>query len=303
MTRKIILHQRQSPGDILTMSRAVGDLKESYPDYQIDVRSPCPEVWEHNPRLTPLNDNDPEVEKFDITYDEIHESGWRGLHFSDAFRHDIEKKLGVQIKKTGIKPELWLSPEEQGWINQVETQFGWTGGFWLINAGRKQDNELKYYHRWQEVADLFNEYFGGSIRLVQIGHDEHLHPKLDGVYSLVGQTDLRQLIRLGWWAHGTIGPLSFQFVMSAAFEQPHVVLAAGKEGVRWHLYPHGRYIYTNGALKCCSWDGCWKGGTKGQCPDLVYGVPHCFVLIEPYMIVDAVKMYYQGGRLNLTRMR
>ncbi len=89
--------------------------------------------------------------------------------------------------------------------------------------------------------------------------------------------------------------------MSAAFEQPHVVVAAGKEGVRWHIYPHGRYIYTNGALKCCQWDGCWKGGASSGCVDLVYGVPRCFTLIEPYMIADAVKWYYQGGMLNLER--
>ena len=285
------------------MTRAVGDLKESYPDYQIDVRSPWPEIWEHNPRLTPLDDKDPDVEKFDISYDEIHESGWRGHHFTDAFRHDIEKKLGVKIKKTGIRPELYVSDEEAHWINQVEVEFGWTGGFWLINAGRKQDNELKQYHRWQEVVDRFNDYFGGAIRLVQIGHLGHLHHVLDGVYNLVGKTDLRQLIRLAWWSHGSIGPLSLQFVISAAFEQPHVVLAAGKEGVRWHIYPHRRYIYTNGALKCCMWDGCWKGGVKGSCDDLVYGTPHCFTLIQPNTIVDAVKMYYQGGRLNLTRMR
>ena len=86
--------------------------------------------------------------------------------------------------------------------------------------------------------------------------------------------------------------------MSGAFQQPHVVLAAGKEGVRWHIYPQGRYIYTNGALKCCSWDGCWLGGEHGKCVDLVGNTPRCFALIEPYMIVDAVKMYYKGGALN-----
>ena len=280
------------------MSRAVIDLKETYPDYDIDVRSPAQEIWEANPFLTPLKDDDPDVESFDIGYDEIHQSGWSGEHWSDAFRHDIEKKLGVDIMKSGIRPQLFLSNEEKGWINQVEAEFKWTGPFWLLNAGYKQDNELKRYHKWQEVVDLLNDYFKGSVRIVQVGHKRHIHPKLENVYSLVGKTDLRQLIRLGWWAHGTIGPLSFQFVMSAAFDQPHVVVAAGKEGVRWHIYPQGRYIYTNGALNCCPWDGCWKGGDNGKCLDLVYGTPRCYTLIEPYMVADAVKMYYKGGRLH-----
>jgi len=286
------------------MTRAVADLKLTYPEYEIDVRSPCPEIWENNPHITKLKDADPEVEKYAVSYETpngLHQSGWSGEHFSDAFRNDLEQKLGVKIIKTGIRPELWVSGDEQHWINQCETTFGWHGGFWLLNAGHKPDNELKQYHRWQEVVDGFNAYFRGAVRIVQIGHKSHVHPPLKDVYSLVGQTDLRQLIRLGWWAHGTIGPLSFQFVMSAAFEQPHVVVAAGKEGVRWHIYPHGRYIYTNGALNCCQWDGCWKGGATKDCSDLLYGTPRCFSLIEPHMIVDAVTMYYKGGRLNFER--
>ena len=281
------------------MTRAVADLKLTFPDWQIDVRTPCPEIWENNPHLTPLNEDADDVEVFDIHYPGINQSGWRGHHFTDAFREDIENQLGVDIIKTGIRPELHVSDLEKTWINHVEVEFGWTKGFWLINAGWKPDNKLKFYHRWQEVANLFNARFGGEVRLVQIGHPAHNHDRLRGVYDLVGKTDLRQLIRLCWWAHGTIGPLSFQFVMSAAFQQPHVVVAAGKEGVRWHIYPHGRYIYTNGTLRCCEWDGCWKGGNRGKCVDLVHDIPRCFTLIEPHMIVDAVWMYYAGGVLNM----
>lgn len=301
MTRKILLIQRQSPGDVLSMSRAVSDLKMTYPEFDIDVDCPCPEVWENNPHLTKFNRNDSDIERYEITYDDINQSGFTGIHFTDAFRNDISKKIGVAIIRHGTTPELWISDEEKGWINQVETDFGWHGPFWLINAGHKQDNELKRYHRWQKVVDLFNHHFRGSVRLVQIGHKDHVHPQLSDVYNLVGKTDLRQLIRLAWWAHGTIGPLSLQFVISAALRQPHVVVAAGKEGVRWHIYPFGRYLYTNGALACCESDGCWKGGSNGKCSDLLYGKPRCFSLISPSLIVDMVKWYYQGGRLGLDR--
>ena len=301
--RKVILRNGQSPGDILTWTRAIGDLKESYPNYEIDVRCPAMEIFENNPRITHLDENDPEVEIFDIGYDEINQSGWSGIHFTDAWRHDMEKKLGVPIKKTGIRPELWISDLEKSWYNQVHCEFGWDGPFWVLNAGRKQDNELKQYHRWQDFVNLFNKRFRGRVKLVQIGHPSHIHPKLKGVLNLVGKTDLRQLIRLIYWAHGTVGPISLQFVISAAFEQPAVVVAGGKEGVKWHLYPHIRYIYTNGALECCKWDGCWLGGEKGKCKDLVewkgQKVPRCFALIQPYQIVNAIEMYYKGGRLKL----
>lgn len=296
--RKIILRQGQSPGDILTFTRAVGDLKETYPDYQIDVRTPCPEVWVNNPRLTSLDEKDPHVEIYNISYDEINISGWEGLHFTDAFRHDLEKKLEVKIKKTGIRPELWISDEEKSWFNQAHCEFNWDGSFWLLNAGRKPDNELKQYHRYQEVVDLLNDYFKGKVKIIQIGHKDHIHPKLKGVLNLIGKTDLRQLIRLGYWAAGTIGPISFQMVMSAAFQQSAVVIAGGKEGMRWHVYPHMRWLSTNGCIECCAWDGCWLGGVKGQCKRLVDGVPLCFRMIKPSMIAEAVIMYYEGGMLK-----
>lgn len=301
--RKIILRQGQSPGDILTATRSVADFKKSYPDWQIDVRTPCNAIWENNPHLTPLKEQDPDVEIFNITYDEINISGWNGLHFTDAFRHDIEKKIGVKIKKTGIRPELWISDLEKTWYDHVHCEFGWDGPFWTLNAGRKPDNELKQYHRWQEVVNLFNKEFKNKVKLVQIGHQDHIHPTLKGVLNLVGKTDLRQLIRLQYWASGSIGPLSLQFVMSAAFEQPAVVVAGGKEGVRWHIYPHMRYLYTNGCCPKAMWDGCWLGGIKGQCPYLVKEVPKCFTLIKPYQIVDAVKMYYEGKVLKTPKTK
>lgn len=282
---------------------------------QVDVRTPCPEIWLNNPFLTPLDESDPEVEIHDVAYDDINKSGSDGLHFSDAFRNDIEKKLDVKINKTGLLPEIFLSDEEKGWINQVEVDCGWNGGFWLINAGIKPDNELKKYHRWQEFTDLFNEHFQGKIKLVQIGHEAHIHPELDGVLNLVGKTDMRQMIRLHYWAHGVVTPISFPFVLAAAFKKPHVVVAAGKEGVRWQIFQHGQFLNTIGALECCKFDGCWLGGGKGSCKDLTEvclsssgaltpkfeTVPRCFELIKPYQILDAVKMYYEGGILNEER--
>ena len=124
MPRKLILKQHQSPGDILTMTRAVGDLKRTYPDWLIDVRSPCPEIWEHNPHLTPLKENDPDVEIYGIEYgrnkkEGIHTSGWRGQHWSDTYREDIEQQVGADITQSGIRPELYLSHEEPLLKNQT----------------------------------------------------------------------------------------------------------------------------------------------------------------------------------------
>jgi ADP-heptose:LPS heptosyltransferase len=259
------------------------------------------EIFENNPRLTPLKEGDEGVEVFDIDYPEIHNSGWSGIHFTEAFIRSLEDKLGVKIKRTGMRPEIWISDIERTWINQVETAFGWTGKFWVINAGYKSDNELKYYFHWQEVVDLINQAREEgdlpNIRLVQVGDASHNHPKLEGVYNLVGKTDPRELIRLIWCAQGTIGPISYQMHLSGAFQQPAVVVAGGKEPVRWEMYPNHRYLAVNGCLQCAAYDGCWKGGKLENCVNLVDGKPKCYEMIKPYQIVDAVKSYYEGGIL------
>lgn len=397
--RKIILKQGQSPGDILTFSRPAYDLKRAYPDMELDIHVPsgCGELFENNPYTTPLKEDDPDVEVYTITYDEINISGWNGLHFSTAFRHDIQKKINLgpklfslsldvvatldqettskgiaivfsdngcflterhqvsrldtqkwlivdgditytilkekdkqndkdiinvysdatlqkwgywEIPSTGILPELFVSDDEKGWYHQPHCTFLWDGPFWLINAGMKSDNALKQYHRWQEVVDLLNEYWQGKVRIVQIGAKSssglaHYHPQLTGVFNLVGQTDTRQLIRLAYHSEGAIGPISFQFVLMAAYEKPCVVAAGGKEGTRWHIYNHVRWVNKNGCLPCAMSDGCWKGGKKGKCdnlvkpPDMDDEVPLCFEMTKPQELADRVIDYYEGGRLAI----
>jgi len=205
--RKLLLKQTQSPGDILTFSNAVGDLKRTYPHWLIDVRSPAHEIWDNNIHLTPLDEKDPEVETYDIGYSEINISGWSGLHYSEAFRHDLNEKLNsnpkmvalygtAKIQQTGIRPELYISDEEKSWYNQVHCECFWDGPFWVINAGRKPDNVLKQYHRWQEVVEILNEYFAGRVKIVQMGHPDHIHPPLQNTFNLIGKTNTRELIRL-----------------------------------------------------------------------------------------------------------
>jgi ADP-heptose:LPS heptosyltransferase len=295
--RKVILKQAQSPGDILVFTRALADLKDSFPDWEIDVRTPCPAIFENNPNLTPLNEGDEGVEVFDIDYPEIHNSGWSGIHFTEAFVRRLEELLDVKIKRTSMRPEIWISDIEKTWINQAEVEFGWKGKFWVINAGYKPDNELKNYFHWQDFVDIFNQEFKGEIKLVQVGDTNHVHPNLEGVLDLVGKTDPRELIRLIWCAQGTIGPISYQMHLSGAFKQPAVVVAGGKEPIRWEMYPNHRYLAVNGCLRCAEYDGCWLGGKLENCKDLVDEKPRCYEMIKPYQILDAVKSYYDGGIL------
>ena len=53
---KVIFRNFLSPGDIMMLTAAVRDLKLSFPNFEIDVRTSCSEIWENNPYLTPLDE-------------------------------------------------------------------------------------------------------------------------------------------------------------------------------------------------------------------------------------------------------
>jgi hypothetical protein len=60
--QKLILANFQAPGDIVMLTAAVRDLHACYPGrFLTDVQTTCPELWENNPHVTPLDPADPEV--------------------------------------------------------------------------------------------------------------------------------------------------------------------------------------------------------------------------------------------------
>ena len=66
--RRLILQTTQSPGDVVMLTAAVRDLKGALgAGVEIDVRTPCPALWEHNPHLTPLVDGAGELDRVPIT--------------------------------------------------------------------------------------------------------------------------------------------------------------------------------------------------------------------------------------------
>jgi hypothetical protein len=82
----LILRSFQSPGDVLMLTAAVRDLHAAAPEqFQTDVRTSCPALWENNPRLTPLREGEPGVEVLDMHYPLIHQSNQRPYHFLHGY--------------------------------------------------------------------------------------------------------------------------------------------------------------------------------------------------------------------------
>ena len=214
---KLILRNFLSPGDIVMLTAAVRDLHAAYPRRFItDVRTPCPALWEHNPHLTPLAENDPAVCRIDCHYPLIHRSNHAPYHFIHGFMTFLNERLGLTIEPTAFRGDIHLSPREKSWFSQVEEIVKQLVPFWIVVAGGKRDYTVKWWdvRRYQEVVD----HFAGRILFVQVGEAGHEHPPLRGVIDLRGKTDLRQLVRLVYHAQGVLCPVTLHMHLAAAVE-------------------------------------------------------------------------------------
>ena len=266
--KKLILKNRQSPGDIVMLTAAVRDLHRSQPGmFATDVRTPCGALWENNPHLTALAEDDAEAEVIECGYPLIHRSNGGPWHFIHGFTQFLAEKLGVPIQPTDFKGDIHLAAREKAWMSQVQEITRTRVPYWIVGAGGKYDFTAKWWAhaRWQAVV----EHFAGRILFVQVGEKGHHHPPLDGVLDLRGKTTLRQLVRLVHHAQGVLCPVTLLMHLAAAVEvgpgmpknRPCVVVAGGREPAQWEAYPHHQYLHTNGALRCCDHGGCWKART------------------------------------------
>lgn len=314
----LILHMGQSPGDAVVMTAVVRDLHLAHPGrFRTDVRTTAAELWEHNPYITRLRDDDPGVRHVEMHYPLIHRSNEGPHHFIAGYHDYLSGLLGVPIPVTKCKGDIHLSEAERSWISQVE-ETGWRDPFWIIVAGGKYDFTAKWWDpaRYQAVVD----HFAGRIKFVQCGERDHWHPRLSGVIDLVGKTDTRQFVRLMHHAAGVFCPVTFAMHLAAAVptrpgrgvNRPCVVVAGGREPSQWEKYPHHRYLDTNGTLPCCDNGGCWKsrcqpvgdGDAKdrpeNRClypveihPSLV--IPRCLDMITAEDVIRSIEQYLAGA--------
>jgi ADP-heptose:LPS heptosyltransferase len=321
VARKLILRNFQSPGDIVMLTAAVRDLHRAHPgEFLVDVRTSCPALWENNPYLTPLRDDEPDVEVVDCHYPLIDRCNTVPMHFLHGFPAYLNDQLGLRIRVTEFKGDLHISPAEKSWFSAVQSAWGPGRPFWLFVSGGKHDYTIKWWdpQRMQEVVNHFKDRFD----FVQVGERGHHHPSLEGVIDLRGLTDLRQLIRLVYHAAGVVSPISLLMHLAAAVESPAggprnrpcVVVAGGREPPHWTAYPHHQFIHTVGALACCQNGGCWKSRTlplgdndekdhpDQLCVDVVGALPRCMDMITADEVIRKIELYYCGGALVAPRV-
>tara|TARA_R110000824_G_scaffold7349_4_gene33069 strand:+ start:110 stop:1129 length:1020 start_codon:yes stop_codon:yes gene_type:complete len=308
---RITFRQFQSPGDILVLTAAIRDLKSKFPHLQIHMKTTAPSIWDNNPHVVSSPHDDPPHLDIKLEYPLVHRANSSGKHFIHAFKEEIEAKLGVDFDITAFKCDVHVSEQEKSWVNQVKENFDYSGKFWVINSGSKNDFPLKQWvrSRWQEVVYALK----GKIQFVQVGEEGHNHEPLDGAFDLVGKTDMRQLIRLCSHAEGAVCHITMLNHLMSAWEKPCVVVAGGRETSSWESYNETTYLDTIGNLPCCKSGGCWKSQVK-DCvamePPQGWVVkapndaappslsPKCMNMITSADVVRAIEKYYIGGRLE-----
>ena len=331
MSRKIILKNFLSPGDVMMLTAAVRDLKAAFPAWKIDVRTTAMEIWDNNPNITKIEDNS-NAEIINCEYPLINKSDTHPYHFIHGYRMFLEDYLKVKIPQGPFKGEIFLSDEEKLWTSQVE-EIGVTDKFWILMSGGKYDYTAKWWNpiEYQKVVDHFN----GRILFVQCGEKDHFHPPLKNVINFVGKTNTRQFIRLMYHSIGVVCPVTFAMHLSVSVEsryglknRPTVVLAGGREPAQWEAYPHHRFLSLNGALPCCANGGCWKSrctkvgdkddkDEKDLCELPVQIdfdiknpkedfykkllIPKCMNMIKAEDVIKAIESYYLGGILDFNR--
>jgi ADP-heptose:LPS heptosyltransferase len=313
---KLILRNFQSPGDLVTLTALIRDIHKSYPGiFMTDAHTSCPAIFENNPFITQIDEHDPDAITLKCDYPLIHESNEAPFHFIHGFIQDFNSKMNLNVKPSLFKGDIHISPEERGWMSQVQEITKKDEKYWIVVSGGKHDYTAKWWNpnKLQKVVNMFK----GVITFVQVGESKHHHPELNNVIDLRGKTDLRQLIRVIYNSAGIICPVTSLMHFSAAIEykwdkdriRPCIVVAGGREGNHWEAYPGHQYLHTIGMLDCCKHGGCWKSkigpldGSKpikntSYCskPTLSLGdviIPKCLDMISEYDVIKAVQKYLE----------
>lgn len=293
---EVVLRNRQAIGDILAMTCAVRDFKLAYPKTKIGVATTAMHIWDNNPYIEHGFRDEEAILNTGPGFLTNKSNKWN-LHMCNAFRLDVENKLGISIPQGDIRPDIWLTEEEYNRPPIIE------GPYWVIIIGGEPGWTAKMYpaDRWQRVVEKLR----GKVMFVQLGMSRHPFAHLESVQDFIGKTEdkdtgIRDLFNIFLHAQGSVGLVSMHMHLSAVFNNPCVVVAGAREPAWFTHYKGHQYIETTGCLPCAETNICWRCDVTA-CADQEKGVPGCVNIIHPDEIVRAILRYYEGGRLNYTK--
>lgn len=326
--QRYIIRHRWALGDTVLLTALIRDIHRAYPGkYDIQVDTHWANVWEHNPYLANFTpDSRPAALVVEVGWGDAIRWNSRARygdrqelkHILAWYHYDFELKTGIKVPVTDPRPDLHLTAEER--IRRIQ------GRYWVVVSGGKLDLTTKHWHthRMQEVVDKLA---AKGIPCVQVGaaNTNHIHPPLQRVTNLIGQTEnVRDLWNVILHSDGVICGVTGAMHIAAAFERPCVVYGGGREEPWFEAYTNAfsafgdgarpvgvehKFLHTLGLLDCCDTQGCWKRRTipldpqdltrksHTMCtqpvrPEHSHPVPRCQDLILSDHVVGAVMEYY-----------
>ncbi len=307
----LIIRAMVYPGDLMMLTSAIRDLHLAHPGrFVTDAETTCHQVWDHNPYIQSF-DRTESYRYLNIGYPPYSHRELKPEHLSTRYHGKLGEALGVQIPVTRKSPEIYLSGEEKS--PEFPRSLGLRKPYWVLIAGAKYDTTTKWWNPayYQKVVDQLD----GQIDFVQCGNSSDWHVPIRGAVNMVGQTDIRQLVRLIYHADGVLCPVTFAMHLAAAVPTGNggprscVVLVGGRENPLLIQYPNHTLMHLVGRLSCCEQNGCWKYVCQetdvtqvisSRCEKPVQisptlALPLCMEMIQPEQVVDAILHYYDGN--------
>ena len=254
------------------LTATVRDLHACYPGrFVTDVRTSCPDLWLHNPHLTPLSEEDPEV-------------AGRRLPLP-AHRPHQHRPVPLPARLHGV-PERAAGPADEAHASSAATSTSRDGGDRLVPAGGGREGRGRRVSgssppeassttpssggrpaRYQEVV----EHFRGPAGL-RAGRRGRPPPSPARRASSICAARPRCASSCGSCItrEGAISAVSLLMHLAAAVPTPSRACRraapaswspGGREPPHFTAYPHHQYLHTVGALRCCDQGGCWKSRT------------------------------------------
>ena len=292
---EVVFHNRQAFGDILTFTSGVRDFKTAFPNTRVGVLSTAMHIWDHNPNIDHQFKDADKIVKIGPGFLTNKSNYWNN-HMCNAFRMDIQNKMNIKFQQGPIRPDIWMTEEEYKRPPIID------GPYWIFIYGGEPGWPAKQYHKWQEVINCLRD----DIKIVQLGVKNHPYPALNGVINYIGKTEdrnsgIRDLFNIFLHAQGSLGLVSMHMHLSAAFNNPCVVVAGAREPAWFTNYFGHQYVQTNGTMHCSERTACWACKMEGCKNQVEYDgkkIPKCVSIIEPEEIASSVRKYYEGGRLE-----
>ena len=256
LPNKLILKQHQCPGDVLMLTAAVRDLKQTFPDIHIGVTTPYPWLWENNPYIEKLTEREAKIVPIGYKTPHQRKNNPEREHFIYAFHSSLEKLFDTHINRGAPFPDIHLTTVDRCPLIPS------TKPLLLINAGSKSDFPIKQWplEYFQKVADAC----GGRYIVIQIGETKTgIHSPLTGVVNMLNQTPGRKIVQLMAQAAAVITGVSFPMHLWAAVNYADngnrhcAVLAGNREDVWWERYAGSHYL-TAGCPDVLDDSGCWN---------------------------------------------